>query len=144
MDWMRRNADQVSFNGDPTWGGMAPLFDRGGGKPFYPVQIWSDGSIGIYFQYMLDRPVFDDFEKRRELMGRLNQVPGFALKETSLSKCPQVKLDVFSRPEVTEAFLAVMDWSVTQLSAKKTVHIASAMDGKILTDVVKSSALLAV
>ena len=123
MDWMRRNADQVSFNDNPIWGGMAPLFDRGG-KPFYPIQIWSDGSIGIYFQYMLGRPVFDDIEKRRELMGRLNQVPGFTLKETSLSKRPQVKLDVFSRPEVTETFLAVMDWFVAQLPARGAARTA--------------------
>ena len=46
-------------------------------------------------------------------------MPGFALKETSLSKRPQLKLDVFSRPEVTEAFLAVMDWFVAQLPAKE-------------------------
>ena len=118
MDWVRRQADRVYVNDNPNWGSTGPLFERGG-RPFYPFLIWTDASISIYFQHMIGRPVFDAVEKRRELMQRLNQVPGFALKESSLSKRPVVRLDSFSRPEVTDAFLAVMDWFVAELPGKE-------------------------
>ena len=114
MDWARRHADQIYVNDNPSWGSIGPLFERGG-RPFYPFLIGTYASISIYFQYMVGRPVFDAIEKCREFMQRLNEVPGFALKESSLSKRPVVRLDVFSRPEVTDAFLGVMDWFVAEL-----------------------------
>lgn len=113
-DWARENADRVQFNTNPMWGTLAAVFDRGG-KPFYPFQIGTDGTIGIYFQYMIGRPVFDAIEKRRELLERLNQIPGFTLSDSVLTKRPLVKLEVFLQPGATETFLAVMDWFVAQL-----------------------------
>ncbi len=96
-DWADANADRVQFNTHPSWGTLSAVYERGG-KPFYPFQIGTDGTIGIYFQYMIGRPVFDAVEKRRELLERLNQIPGFDLPESALTKRPLVKLEVFGQP----------------------------------------------
>jgi hypothetical protein len=113
-DWTRLHADRVHFNTHPTWGSMGPMFARGG-QPFYPFLIHSDGMLGIYFQYMIGRPVFGALEMRQDLLRRLNEIPGVSLSESALTKRPLVSLQVFASKPATDQFLAVMDWFVEQL-----------------------------
>ena len=121
--WTRDKADRVYVNSNATWGAMGPLFERGGTKAFYPFLIGTDATIGIYFQYMAGRPVFDDMAMRRELLVRLNAVPGFELPESALTKRPPVKLELFARPGATDDFLATMDWFVAQLPVRGAVGL---------------------
>jgi hypothetical protein len=77
--------------------------------------IHSDGMLGIYFQYMIGRPVFGALEMRQDLLRRLNEIPGVSLSESALTKRPLVSLQVFASKPATDQFLAVMDWFVEQL-----------------------------
>jgi len=113
--WIRRNATLVDFNDNPRWASMMPQFEVAGSLVPGPFRLWSDGMLNLTFQYMLDRPVFGDAGRREEMRRRLNLIPGIALKEDAVSKRPTIQLAVLASASSMDAFLAVMDWFVTEL-----------------------------
>jgi len=113
--WIKRNADRVEFNDNPRWASMMPQFEVAGGLVPGPFRLWSDGMLNLTFQYMLDRPVFDDAARREEMRRRLNLIPGIALKEDAIRKRPTIQLTALTPAGSLDAFLAVMDWFVTEL-----------------------------
>lgn len=75
-----------------TWGkgkvdgSFIPVLDHNG-KPHYPLAMYTYGRIEIQFQW-LTKPPFDDMALRRELLGRLNQIPGISLPEEAIGRRP--------------------------------------------------------
>ncbi len=113
MDWIRRRADRVAFNTNPVWGWMGSVFQKDGVEiPLVRVHV--DGTVAVYFEYMLGKPVFDDLGRRQQLLDRLNAVPGIRLPPDAVSKRKTIPLAALT-PEATTAFLGVMDWFVDEL-----------------------------
>jgi hypothetical protein len=106
-DWTRGHGDKLYFSTSPTWGGMGPWLGKGA-EEFYPFLVHTDGTVGIYFQYMLTKPIVGDESFRRELLHRLNEIDGVALPADSLSKRPGISLKVLAKGENTARFLEVM------------------------------------
>ena len=65
--------------------------------------------IEIYFQYYNAAP-FDQLEKRRELMERLNQIDGVKITEERLNRRPSFALSELAKPGNLAMFLGVFDW----------------------------------
>ena len=111
--WITRNADRVAYNSNPIWGWMGAVFEKAGAEiPL--LRLHCDGSVAVYFEYMLHKPVFGDIARRQQLLDRLNAVPGVRLPPDAVSKRKTIPLKGFT-PEATSHFLAVMDWFVTEL-----------------------------
>lgn len=110
-DWARGHSDKLYFNTSPDWGKMGPNFGQGADE-FHPFLVLTDGTVRIYFQYMLKRAVVGDESVRRELLRRLNEIEGVALPEESLTRRPGIPLKVLARGDNTARFLHVMDWFV--------------------------------
>ncbi len=113
VDWIGRRADRVTYNSNPVWGWMGAVFEKDGAEiPL--LRVHSDGSVAVYFEYMLHKPVFGDIARRQDLLDRLNAVPGVRLPPDAVSKRKTIALKGFT-PAATSQFLAVMDWFVTEL-----------------------------
>ena len=113
VDWIGRRANRVTYNSNPVWGWMGAVFEKDGAEiPL--LRVHSDGSVAVYFEYMLHKPVFGDIARRQDLLDRLNAVPGVRLPPDAVSKRKTIALKGFT-PAATSQFLAVMDWFVTEL-----------------------------
>lgn len=99
------------FGTSPTWGSMGPVFVRDDIE-FHPFFVWTDGGVGIHFQYMKDKPIVGEEEFRSELLNRLNQLKGVALPESAITKRPSIPLKILATGNNTERFLQIMDWLV--------------------------------
>ena len=88
------------------------------------LRLHCDGSVAVYFEYMLHKPVFGDIARRQQLLDRLNAVPGVRLPPDAVSKRKTIPLKEFT-PEATSQFLAVMDWFVDELK-QNAAEVASA------------------
>ena len=73
---------------------MGPVFAVGNVE-LYPFLIHTDGTVGLYFQYMIGKPMFGAEDKRRELLARLNAI-GLILPESAITRRPAVSLRVFA------------------------------------------------
>lgn len=111
--WIKRRADRVAFNTNPSWGWMGAVF-AAGGVEIHAVRLHTGGTVAVYFEYMQGKPVFDDLARRQALLDRLNAVPGIRLPPDAVSKRKGIPLAAFT-PETTAGFLATMDGFVDEL-----------------------------
>ena len=69
----------------------------------------------IQFQWLQYRPPFDSTEKRKELLDRLNMIPGVMLPEDSLTRRPSFPLTALLPAESLAKFIGVMDWVIAEI-----------------------------
>ena len=115
LAWIHRRADRISFNANPTFGALGAVFETDG-VAIPALRLFSDGTMAVYFEYMLGKPVFDDLGLRQALLERLNAVPGIRLPADAVSKRKTIPLAPLT-PEAVTAFLTAMDWFVDTLRA---------------------------
>ena len=71
------------------------------------------GRIEVLFDRMKRETPFSDAGKRRELVSRLNQIPGISIQEKAVDKWAKIPLcDLGSN---TGKLLEVLDWAVKQI-----------------------------
>ena len=114
--WCRDRADEVRFTDRQDWGWFTPVFRRDGAD-YVPFRVWTDGSIAITFQYLLETPLYGPDAPRRALFDRLNALPGVKLPDSALTRRKHVPLQVLAEGAALAAFLAVMDGFVASLQA---------------------------
>ncbi|PZQ10763.1 MAG: hypothetical protein DI565_19485 [Ancylobacter novellus] len=110
IDWMKRNSDRVAFNTSAGWGSITTVFTRPEAEA-RPLAIWTDGSFGVQFAYLANKPVFSDLAEREELLHRVNETPGITLPLSAASARKTIKLSAIT-PEGVAVFLQAMDWFV--------------------------------
>lgn len=114
LDWGVKNATRFWWGEGKKDGSFAPVFSWKG-TDYYPVFVWSTGVGKIQFQWLQYRPPFNSLEKRRELLDRLNAVPGIAIPEDSLGGRPSFPLKALVSVEARKSFLAVLDWVIGEV-----------------------------
>ena len=127
INWIKRRADRVAFNSNPGWGWIGAVFEKDGFE-ISLLRLHSDGSVAVYFEYMLGKPVFDDLARRQKLLDKLNAVPGIRLPPDAVSKRKTIPLAGFT-PDATADFLAAMDWFVEELRNAAPSSGAATTDG---------------
>jgi hypothetical protein len=112
LDWAKQNMSRIEFGRGQRSGSFTPVFDQGS-TAHYPIVCWTYGTVEVQF-YWLSKPPFDLEDKRRELLNRLNQVPGIRLPATAIMRRPGIPLAVLAMPESVDLFLKVLDWFLAE------------------------------
>lgn len=81
------------------------------------VSLWTTGKLEFQFERMRLRPVFDDLERRLQLLRKLNTEVGLSIPEGKVDVRPNVPLATFADQRKLEALLRVFDWYVDELLA---------------------------
>lgn len=115
FDWAKRRELRVWWGRGKQSGAMVPVLDVLG-TSFYPFTVWTYGRLEISFQYMTNGP-FADEEKRRELLAKLNALPGVQIENTSLSRRPSFRLAVLANESARAGFLDACDWFVDEVKS---------------------------
>lgn len=112
-DWARTELPRFSFGSGVTDGSVFPVLDVGDAS-FYPFALWTYGSIEVQFQYMRDRPPFDQEAVRVEAIRRLNEVPGIDIPLDAHSRRPSFGMAALIDPPSLERFFEVVSWMIEQ------------------------------
>lgn len=75
--------------------------------------VYSYGAVEMQFQYLKGKKPFDNEEKRRELLNRLNDALG--MKLDNMERRPSVRIAVFNKPGVLAAFFGVVKWYIDEV-----------------------------
>ena len=78
--------------------------------------MWTYGRIELDFQYLMKSAVFGELESRRELLRRINEIPGVSIGEESLEKRPNLPLDIFLEEPAGRLLFGVFTWLVQELN----------------------------
>lgn len=92
------------------------LMARADGRALWPVVFYPTGKCEVVFQYLAVRPPFDDVELRRELLNRLNKIPGVDLPEAKLELRPGFPLELLTDEASREVFIDTLTWFFDQAS----------------------------
>ncbi len=76
--------------------------------------LWTYGSVEMQFQHMHSAP-FDAIEGRLKMIRRLNAIRGVSIPEGAAGRRPAFDLLALAGEEERSAFLAVMEWAVSEL-----------------------------
>jgi hypothetical protein len=105
LEWAKANGRQVDW----TAFGFVPVLPVGQ-KGLYPFHVLANGNVQVYFQYLKSRPPFDQEAKRRELLARLNAIPGVAIAPEAIGGKPSVPLIALASPDNLSRFLDAVNW----------------------------------
>lgn len=101
----------VSF-GDSKDIGAFFMLSRANGQRIWPLVAYSYGSVETVFQWLMNRPPFDDPELREELRSRLNRARGVEIGEGKLDQRPTFSLDVLADLVQRERLVDALEWFV--------------------------------
>jgi len=109
IEWARDRRLRLWWSRGTIQGGFGPVLDLAG-QQYYPFGIRTGGKVDIAFQYMTRRP-FDNIELCRELLRRLNEIPGVSIPEDAITRRPSIPLGLLGAdPKALEALKDVLDW----------------------------------
>jgi len=114
LDWARRVSDYVWWGKGLVVGSFIPVVKHKGNKQ-YPLGVWTDGKAEIQFERLKTKPPFDRDELRKELLAKMNEIPGISLAPDAHSRRPSVPLAELAIGDRLAAFLKALDWAVARI-----------------------------
>ena len=116
LDWVTPKINYFYY-GVGRRGSMAPILETKG-KSIFSFALWTDGTIEVYFQHMKGRVPFDDPEKRKELMDKLNTIPGVNLSYDRISARPTFPLRQLLEETSLMKFIEIFEWYYSEAIQK--------------------------
>lgn len=119
LDWARQRVTHISWGKGETRGSFVPVLEHGGARHQLFAVYTGGGSGGgcleTYFIYWKSKPPFDSVEMRKEMLRRLNQIPGVQLPDESIEKRPSIELAIFTKESALKQLFAVMEWYLDEV-----------------------------
>ena len=115
--WAQQHLPRMTWGKGHRWGSCIPVRHLDG-EQYYPITLWTYGKLDISFGYIARTPPFDNESLRRELLDRLNRVPGVSLPPDSITRLPTLPLELLASDETWEALRRVLDWYLEQIGAE--------------------------
>lgn len=105
--WMLARGWEPTFGNGKQDGSFIPVFAANGRH--FPIALYSSGQIEVQFQHL--KPPFDGEQARRDLLDRVNQVPGVSFGPDVISRRPSIPLSLMAHdPAASEELKDVIEW----------------------------------
>jgi hypothetical protein len=85
-----------------------------GAETHWIVSVWTYGRLEVQFQMMRSKPPFSDTALRRQLLSRLNTIPGVQFGDDVLERRPSIQLSVLESDGALSQLLEILDWVIEQ------------------------------
>ena len=116
LQWSENKLPRFWWGKGKHDGSFYPMLDHNE-ETYYPIAIWTYGKIEIQFQWLMNRSAFSDETKRRELLNRLNQIPGINIPENAITRRPNIFLSTFKDASSLRQLLETLDWVVQEIKS---------------------------
>lgn len=113
FEWAKENMSYIEWGTGKTYGSCLPVI-KIGNVEYWPFSLWTYGKIEIHFQYMKDKPPFNNVELRRKLLERLNNISGVDIPIDSIERRPSIPLSVFKDEKKLRQLLSIFEWLIEQ------------------------------
>jgi hypothetical protein len=109
LRWAERQGTRITWGRGRKDGSFVPVLDHAGVSHTL-FAVYSYGRVEIYFQHYLARAPFQDEGLRRELLNKLNAIPGVQITIDSLEGRPSIPLSILRESSSLQRFLSAFDW----------------------------------
>jgi hypothetical protein len=114
LRWATANTSRIAWGKGQQSGSFVPILEHRG-VSYQLFAVYSYGTIEIYFQWYLNKPVFGDESKRSELLRRLNTIQGVNIPLEAMSRRPGIQLVTLVPGGSCGQFLEVFDWFASEV-----------------------------
>jgi alkylated DNA nucleotide flippase Atl1 len=97
------------------------MFSREDGQTIWPLVIYPGSTVEVVFQYLRERPPFNDPALRGELRSRLNQAAEIDIPLAKLELRPSFRVSTLADPEVWAVVAAALAWFIQTVRASEPV-----------------------
>jgi len=115
LDWSKQNFSKIDWPG----ASFVPMLEYDS-HVFSPIDVRKakSGRVKVRFGHIMNRnPPFASDDKRLDLLGRLNKIPGVSLPQDSIDRYPSIPLSALANPKALEQFLEVIAWTIEEVKA---------------------------
>ena len=110
IEWAKGQHLRLWWGTGMVIGSFIPVLDHAG-RDYFPLSLWTNGRAEIQFKPLSRRPPFEDVERRREFLRRMNEVAGLSIPEDAITRVPSIRLALLAAsPEALASFKGVLDW----------------------------------
>ena len=120
LDWARDKLPRFWWGKGKQDGSFYPVLDLNG-EQYYPFAIWTYGKIEIQFQWLMNKSPFNDEMKRKEILKRLNQIPGVEIPKKAITRRPNIFLSTFKDASSLGQLLETLDWVVQEIKSNQNI-----------------------
>ena len=118
LEWIGEQKLHLYLGRGRAYGALGPLVPYKGvdHRLFY---VWTYGRVDVQLGWMAshDESPFHPEDKRRELLRKLNEIPGVVLSEDRIDKYPSVPLAALVEEASLGQFLKTFNWVIDQIRA---------------------------
>ncbi len=108
LSWTEKNGLRVWWGKGQKLGSLVPMLDYSDSK-YFMFSIWTNATVEISFQWIKEKPIYNEKSNRLDLLRKLNKIPGIKLPEDSINRRPSFNLNSLLSPSNLETFLSVWD-----------------------------------
>lgn len=114
LEWAKEKADWIWWGKGKRSGSFIPVVGpEGSGSVF--LSVWTYGTVENQFQWLANRDAFKDEGPRKELLRRLNTIPGVEFSEDVITKRPSFPIEYLADEKAMTIFKETYEWVIDKL-----------------------------
>jgi len=115
-DWLQKRVTEVF----PTTNAFAPVL-KVNNRDQYFFKVTTDGNIQLWFVYLANKPPFSDESLRRQLLEKINSIPGVKFEESRINGRPSFPIKLLVNKDSLQKFKDTFEWvfSVMETEGKQ-------------------------
>jgi hypothetical protein len=114
LEWGNRKTPEIWWGKGKFDGSFVPTLTHKGVR-HQLLAVWTYGVVEIYFYWFAYKPPFSSEEKRKELLDRLNSIPGVSLPQDAITRRPTIPLSTFGDEAALRQLLETYDWVIEEI-----------------------------
>jgi hypothetical protein len=117
LNWIKHRVTDVSWGTGSKEGGIVPIIKNARAK-YQICRMASEGWFVFRFDWLYKKPPFNDESVRRQLLAKINEIPGVNFSEDVLTKRARIPFEKLTTNEALQKLKSVLSWLIEQVNAE--------------------------
>lgn len=118
LHWITPQVTTVWWGNGSKEGGIVPIIERGKNR-FHVCRLATQGWFVFRFDWLYKKPPFSDEAVRRQLLVKINEIPGVTFGEDVLTKRARIPFEKLATGEAMEKIKSAVSWLIERVKCDK-------------------------
>jgi hypothetical protein len=114
LQWITPRVTQVRWGTGKKLGGIVPIL-KVGSIQYHLIRMGSDGWFVFRFDWLKNKPPFDEEAVRRELLAKINEIPNVHFDDDVITKRARVPMDTLTNEGSFEQAKSIIEWMIGRI-----------------------------
>ena len=124
LDWITPQVTAIEWSEGQKDGGFIPVIGDGHFR-YRLCRMATQGWLAFRFDWLCEQPPFDGELLRKQLLAKINEIPGVHFDEDVLLKKARVPFAKLTAPTAIEKLKEILAWEIEQIEAQIAIETES-------------------